>query len=237
MELAKKMAIECIKEMWHDRVFDKKNTEMSDESKQNVYETLSAVAVQSFEFGYKFAHDEAKLVGSAALMAMTIGDEDAEKIKEKLKKMGIGIVGETDDEEEPQQRTYEPVEPEATEDEEKEPQIPGVIIVTDEIKKEYPELKNLKMIQKEPSDYMTWNDSMQYAKDLDLGGFTDWRLPTMEELRGIYRAKQALGIPADYHWYWSGSEAGASNAWLVYFSNGNVLNVSKSYTVYVRCVR
>ena len=143
----------------------------------------------------------------------------------------------TDDEEESQQRTYEPVEPEATEDEEKEPQIPGVIIVTDEMKKEYPELKNLKMIQEEPSDYMTWNDSMQYAKDLDLGGFTDWRLPTMEELRGIYRAKQALGIPADYHWYWSGSEAGASNAWVVSFSSGSVYSNGKSNTTYVRCVR
>lgn len=88
------MAIECIKELWHDRVFDKKNTEVSEESKQNVYETLSSVAAQSFEFGYKFAHDEAKLVGTAALMAMTISDEDAEKIKERMKEMGIGIVGE-----------------------------------------------------------------------------------------------------------------------------------------------
>lgn len=215
MELAKKMAIECIKELWHDRVFDKKNTEMSEESKQNVYETLSGVAVQSFEFGYKFAHDEAKLAGTAALMAMTISDEDMEKIKERMKKMGM---------------------PENTDDEE-ELQIPGVIIVTDEIKKEYPELKNLRMIQKESSDYMTWDDSMQYAKDLDLGGFTDWRLPTMEELRGIYRAKQALGIADDEEWYWSGSEAGATYAWLVYFSSGYVHGSSKSFTLYVRCVR
>lgn len=234
MELAKKMAIECIKELWHDRVFDKKNTEMSEESKQNVYETLSGVAVQSFEFGYKFAHDEAKLAGTAALMAMTISDEDVEKIKERMKKMGMPEV--TDDEEEPQQRTYEPVEPENTDDEE-ELQIPGVIIVTDEIKKEYPELKNLKMIQKESSGYMTWNDSMQYAKDLDLGGFNDWRLPTMEELRGIYRAKQALGIADDEEWYWSGSEAGASHAWFVTFNDGYVDNHYKSNTLYVRCVR
>lgn len=130
-------------------------------------------------------------------------------------------------------RTYEPVEPENTDDEE----VPGVIIITDEIKKEYPELKNLKMIQKESSDYMTWNNSMQYAKDLDLGGFTDWRLPTMEELRGIYRAKQALGIADDEEWYWSGSEAGATYAWYVNFSNGGVSNSSKSNSYYVRCVR
>lgn len=133
-------------------------------------------------------------------------------------------------------RTYEPVEPENTDDEE-ELQIPGVIIITDEIKKEYPELKNLQMMQKEPSDYMTWNGSIQYAKDLDLGGFNDWRLPTMEELRGIYRAKQALGIADDEEWYWSGSEAGASHAWTVYFSNGNVDYDSESNTNDVRCVR
>lgn len=131
-------------------------------------------------------------------------------------------------------RTYEPVEPENTGDEEE----PQMIIVTDEIKKEYPELKNLRMIQKEPSDYMTWNDSMQYAKDLDLGGFTDWRLPTMEELRGIYRAKQALGIADDEEWYWSGSEAGASNAWFVYFNSSGYVSLStKRSTSYARCVR
>lgn len=172
-------------------------------------------------------------------------DETIQKITESLKDawiMGyqaavkdfsIGVVIKV---EETNERAYEPVEPENTDDEE-EPQIPGVIIVTDEIKKEYPELKNLQMIQKEPSDYMTWNDSMQYAKDLDLGGFNDWRLPTMEELRGIYRVKQALGIPSDYHWYWSGSEAGASSAWYVNFSSGDVSNSYKYYTNYVRCVR
>ena len=176
-----------------------------------------------------------------------LGDKTVQEITENLKNawimgyqtavkdFGSSVVVKV---EEKNERTYEPVEPETTEDEEKEPQIPGVIIITDEIKKEYPELKNLQMIQKEPSDYMTWNDSMQYAKDLDLGGFNDWRLPTMEELRGIYRAKQALGIPADYHWYWSGSEAGASYAWTVYFnSSGRVYIHYKGYSYYARCVR
>ena len=116
-------------------------------------------------------------------------------------------------------------------------EIPGVIFITDEIKKEYPELKNLKMIQKEPSDYMTWNESMDYAKKMTLGGFDDWRLPTIDELRGIFRAKQALGITDDDERFWSSTEYSPAYAMRCYFSNGDVYYCNKSHLISARCVR
>ena len=127
-------------------------------------------------------------------------------------------------------------------------EIPGVIIVTDEIKKMFPELKNISMIQTEPVSDKTWPEAMEYAKNLKLGGFTDWRLPTCSgdeddrsvnnELCGICRAKKVLGIPEDYYWYWSGAEYDASDAWRVnFYGSGYVSNYNKSYTSYVRCVR
>jgi len=35
------------------------------------------------------------------------------------------------------------------------------------------------------SRQMNWDDAMEYAKNLRLGGYDDWRLPTIEELRDV----------------------------------------------------
>ncbi|MBR6421957.1 DUF1566 domain-containing protein [bacterium] len=135
-----------------------------------------------------------------------------------------------------------------TTEEEKELEVPGVIIVTDDLKKMFPELKNISMIQMRPVSDKTWPEAMEYAKNLKLGGFADWRLPTCSgdeddettnnELHGIWRASEALGILVDYRWYWSGAEYSASFAWYVYFgSSGSVYYYGKYNSSYVRCVR
>jgi len=41
------------------------------------------------------------------------------------------------------------------------------------------------MWSKESEDMMTWDDAMEYAKNLRLGGYDDWRLPTIEELKEV----------------------------------------------------
>lgn len=33
---------------------------------------------------------------------------------------------------------------------------------------------------------VNWNQAMEYCRDLRLAGLSDWRLPTIEELQGIY---------------------------------------------------
>jgi flagellar biosynthesis GTPase FlhF len=35
---------------------------------------------------------------------------------------------------------------------------------------------------------MNWNDAMEYAKNLRLGGYSDWRLPTVDELKEVVRS-------------------------------------------------
>ncbi len=69
-----------------------------------------------------------------------------------------------------------------------------------------------------------------------------WRLPTIVELDSI--RDQAKGSSPYSRLpnivaigYWSSSEYSTTNAYSLYFGSGNVLNLAKSSSYYVRCVR
>ena len=68
------------------------------------------------------------------------------------------------------------------------------------------------------------------------GTFTDWYLPSKDELNKLYLNKTAIGGFAT-NYYWSSSESSASNAWLQLFSDGSQPNYNKLNALYVRCVR
>ena len=67
----------------------------------------------------------------------------------------------------------------------------------------------IRMIQKGSASVpMNWHDAVDYAKKLNLGGFTDWRLPTIEELKEIYTVQKICGIEkSDDSWFWSSSSS------------------------------
>ncbi|MFP3981344.1 MAG: DUF1566 domain-containing protein [Desulfobacterales bacterium] len=53
-----------------------------------------------------------------------------------------------------------------------------------------------------PEKCMTYEKAREYVKNLSTGGYTDWRLPTADELAGIY--KNDPFFPAmEEKWYWS----------------------------------
>jgi hypothetical protein len=68
------------------------------------------------------------------------------------------------------------------------------------------------------------------------GGFSDWFLPSKDELNQLYINRAVIGdFPDDY--FWSSTENTADTAWYQYFSNGYQSGGTKSYYSRVRAVR
>jgi hypothetical protein len=73
------------------------------------------------------------------------------------------------------------------------------------------------------------------------GGYTDWFLPSKDELNQMYEKKGKLRYATGFipfsDSYWSSTEYDPSFAWNQFFVIGNQYNVNKSYPLNVRAVR
>jgi hypothetical protein len=83
---------------------------------------------------------------------------------------------------------------------------------------------------------LTWYEAVEYVDGQNLakyGGHSDWRLPSMDELRGIWDSQRKLlskdgeqiGLPTIFkgegsYYLWSGDERNLDNAW--YFGLGQM---------------
>ncbi len=91
----------------------------------------------------------------------------------------------------------------------------------------------------------TWQNSLNYCKNLTLAGKT-WRLPSVNELKTIIDRGQAAapfidqtafpGTVATYYWSASTYVPFPTDAWYVYFTTGVVNYNNKTNSYYVRCV-
>jgi hypothetical protein len=100
--------------------------------------------------------------------------------------------------------------------------------------------------QREYATSKTWPEAMALPEELNakkLGGYTDWRLPSVAELFGLVNhnehgtASDFPGMPSWVFWSSSSYTYYASFAWGVNFNFGHVNHYGKSSTAYVRCVR
>ena len=90
-----------------------------------------------------------------------------------------------------------------------------------------------------------WSDAIDYCENLTLGGYSDWYLPNINELRSLAdRSRYNPAIDPAFknvvsYRYWSSTTdvGNTSNAWNVYFLGGDDGWDDKSDTYYVRCVR
>jgi hypothetical protein len=72
--------------------------------------------------------------------------------------------------------------------------------------------------------------------DLVLGGYSDWYLPSKDELYKLFLNRVAIGGFA-INFYWSSTEDPNSNAWTQFFGDGFQDNYNKDYYYLVRAVR
>ncbi len=72
--------------------------------------------------------------------------------------------------------------------------------------------------------------------DLVLQGYSDWYLPSKDELNKLYLNRVAIGGFTS-GFYWSSSESGSGNAWLQDLTSGSQGSFDKSLTLNVRAVR
>ena len=90
-----------------------------------------------------------------------------------------------------------------------------------------------------------WSDAVGYCENLTLANYTDWRLPSYNELFFIAdRNRRDPAIESVFQnivswYYWSSTTiTGYENhAWYVHFLNGRGYWNVKSYKNFVRCVR
>jgi uncharacterized protein (TIGR02145 family) len=71
--------------------------------------------------------------------------------------------------------------------------------------------------------------------DLDLNGFSDWYLPSIDELAKLYVNRILLGASGNL--YWSSSEYSFESAHMFWFYNGGLGIGSKITSTYVRAIR
>ena len=90
--------------------------------------------------------------------------------------------------------------------------------------------------KKDNGSDVNWQKAKMYCRNLRLAGYSDWRLPAIDELSDIYDPKANIagqmgsGSQATWHvkgnlqlsgWQWSNTQGNASwQAWLFLFANG-----------------
>jgi hypothetical protein len=99
--------------------------------------------------------------------------------------------------------------------------------------------------QQEAGKRFTWNDAMQYARTSNFAGYSDWRLPTIEELKSLIDEKykptiNQFAFPNTFDiFFWSSSYDTNRNysVWCIYFYDGRLTSETTGNYCHVRLVR
>ena len=82
----------------------------------------------------------------------------------------------------------------------------------------------------------SWESALEICTNSKINGFNDWSLPSMEELRMIYKNRNEIGGFNNY-WYWSKTENDSKNSFGINFRSLNEEFADKRLEFYVRPIR
>jgi hypothetical protein len=95
--------------------------------------------------------------------------------------------------------------------------------------------------------FMTYNQVNVYVDSLrqvNHGGYSDWRLPTLEEAMSLMEREKKNGdlyidpvFDRTQYWIWTADTLSAEGAWCVDFDDGDCGHGDVGYSLYVRAVR
>ena len=92
------------------------------------------------------------------------------------------------------------------------------------------------MVQTKDLGKGDWYTANSMCENSTVGGYRDWRLPTLAELAILYNNKDKIGgFTTSY--YWSSSKTITSNCYYIYFYNGSQDYDYSGNSKYVRAVR
>ena len=92
------------------------------------------------------------------------------------------------------------------------------------------------MVQKQDLGYANWDSGKLMCETSFVNGYTDWRLPTKEELMTLYNYRDLIGGFTSYY-YWSSTTINDNRAYAIYFVDGSLNKEYKYEEFYIRAVR
>ena len=95
------------------------------------------------------------------------------------------------------------------------------------------------------SDFKDWNYASSYCSGLSLGGYTNWRLPSRNELSELIDFSKTnpaidskfVNTISDYYWTDTNSTTNSLNKFVIFMDSGRSHTNSKAFNGYIKCVR
>lgn len=77
-----------------------------------------------------------------------------------------------------------------------------------------------------------WDEAQIICNELILNGYISWSLPSLEDLKKMYKNRYIIGgfqsSSSSWSGYWSRSESDKNNVWTLFFENGEIKKLAKN---------
>lgn len=109
------------------------------------------------------------------------------------------------------------------------------------VEKDWMEIPSLGIaVQRNDLGSFEWETGKKMCENSRVGGYDDWRLPTIDELAALYLINEEIGnfISSSYGQYWSSTPGSTTDSYqYISFDDGSLGMLRNYFSCYVRAVR